>query len=80
MTWGKLYWPFFLILTSALFLGPELIALFTNWHNTLSQYSWAELNVSPRIPVHTIAWWISVMAWALFVVVITAHIWFRRFA
>jgi len=80
MTWGRLYWPFFIVVTSALFLGPELIAIFTNAANTLSEYSWAELNVNPRIPMHTVAWYTSLIAWLLFVVVITAHIWWRKFS
>jgi hypothetical protein len=78
MTWGRYYWPFFLVLVSLLFLGPELIALFTNAANTLSEYAWAELNVSPRIPVHTIAWWVSLLAFILAVFVLVAHIWFKR--
>ena len=77
MTWGKYYWPFYLILLSLLFLVPELIALFTNYMNTLSQYTWAELNVNPHISAHTIAWYLSLSGWVLFVIVITLHIWFR---
>lgn len=79
MTWGRLYWPFFIIVTSALFLGPELIATFTNRANTLSEYAWAELRVS-GLAIHDIAWYISIVAWLLFVVVITAHIWWRSFS
>lgn len=75
MTWGKLYWPFYLIVASLLFLGPELIALFTNVQNTLSDYARYELNVSAQVTVHTIAWYVSLIGWALFVVVISLHIW-----
>lgn len=77
MTWGRYYWPFFLVLSGLLFLIPEIIALVTNFRNTLSQYSWAELHVNPHIAVHTMAWYISICGWLLFVIVITAHIWFR---
>lgn len=78
MTWGKEYWPIFLIVVSVLFAVPELYALFTNVLNTLSDYSWFELHVRPGINRHTIAWWISLSAWAVFAVVITGHIWFRN--
>jgi hypothetical protein len=77
MTWGAIYWPIFLIGTSLTFLGPELYALFTNWKNTLSDYSWTELHVSPGITVHTVAWYISLIAWLLVVVVLTLHIWWE---
>ena len=36
MTWGRHYWPWFLITGSLGFGIPELIALFTNSANTLS--------------------------------------------
>lgn len=77
ITWGIFYWPYWIVLTSLTFLVPEVIALVTNWRNTLSNYAWTELNVSPHITVHTIAWYISLIVWLLFVVVITAHIWWE---
>lgn len=80
MTWGRYYWPFFIVVASLLFLGPELIALFTNRSNTLSEYAWHELNVNPRIPVHTLAWWISLIAFILAIFVLVIHIWFKRIA
>lgn len=77
-TWGLLYWPFFMSTVSLLFLPAELIALFTNSVNTLSDYSWYELGVNGRmIPSHPIPWGLSFIGWVLFVVVITGHIWFR---
>lgn len=78
MLWGKLYWPFFLILTSCLFLIPELIGLFTNPANTLSEYAWDELDVHGFQHIHTLAWWLSLCSWGLFVVIITLHIWWKR--
>lgn len=75
ITWGGFYWPYWIILTSLTFGVPEVIALFTNYMNTLSEYAWHELNVSPHVTVHTIAWYASIIIWLLFVVVITAHIW-----
>lgn len=79
MTWGLAYWPSFLTASSALFALPELIALFTNAQNTLSDYCWRELSVNVTFGhgAHTFAWWSSLIAWLLFVVIITLHIWWR---
>lgn len=78
VSWGKYYWPYFLLLTSLIFAVPELIALFTNVKNTLSDYARYELNVTPHLTVHTLAWWVSISAWLLFAVVITVHIWWGK--
>lgn len=75
MNWGRLYWPYWMIMTSLTFAVPELIAIGTNVKNTLSDYARAELNVAPHVTVHTVAWWVSLLVWALFVVVISLHIW-----
>ncbi len=75
ITWGRYYWPYWIILTSATFGVPEIIAIVTNYLNTLSEYARYELNVSPHVTVHTVAWYASLTVWILFVVVITAHIW-----
>jgi hypothetical protein len=80
--WGRLYWPYWMILTSLTFLGPELGALFTDVRNTLSDYARYELNVGVALPghgVHTLAWWASLTGWGVFVVVITLHIWWAKF-
>lgn len=78
MTWGRYYWPYFIILVTGLFGIPEIIALIVNPANTLSDYSWAELHVGHSYPpLHTMAWLVSLIAWGLFVVVITWHIWWR---
>jgi hypothetical protein len=76
ITWGRVYWPVFLLVASLLFAIPELIAIFTNAANTLSEYAWQELKVG-TFPVHTAARWISLIVWLVFVAVITAHIWWR---
>jgi hypothetical protein len=78
--WGNFYWPRFLIAVSLAFALPELYALVTNQANTLSDYSWGELSVQQHEPllIHTVAWWLSLVAWCLFAVAITAHIWFRK--
>ena len=78
--WGKIYWPIALTVASVIMFGiPELIALFTNPANTLSDYSWSELNVTVAYGhgIHTVAWWASIVVWFVFVVVITIHIWWR---
>ena len=75
MTWGKVWWPWWIILTSTTFGVPEIIAIVTNYLNTLSEYARYELNVAPHVTVHTVAWYVSLIVWLLFVVVITAHIW-----
>lgn len=78
--WGNTYWPIGLIAASVAFLVPELYALFTNVRNTLSWYCWRELHVGTAYGhgVHTAAWWLSIAAWLVFVVVITGHIWFGK--
>lgn len=64
---------------------PESIALlqYTGTHldNTLSFYARTELHVSVATvaTVHTLAWWLSFLMWMMFVVFITAHIWFDQF-
>jgi hypothetical protein len=89
MTWGKVYWPVFLIISSVwVMLGfgiPETIALFTHpsthLDNTLSFYSRTELHasVATATTMHTAAWWLSFVVWMMFVIFITAHIWFDQF-
>lgn len=80
ITWGMVYWPVGLCVVSLLFILAELYALFTNGANTLSWFCWHELNVSTALhfqPVaHHAAWWLSLVAWVIFTVVITLHIWF----
>jgi hypothetical protein len=87
ITWGRDWWPLFLIISSVwVLLGfgiPELIALFSapanHLDNTLSDYARTELNVSAQLTKHTIAWWLSFLVWMLFTVTITLHIWFDQF-
>lgn len=76
ITWGLWYWPAFLISVSLAFLAPESVAFFTNHANTLSDYSWLQLSVNST-GRHIFAWYASLIAWSVFTVVITAHIWFR---
>lgn len=75
--WGHVWWPVYLILCGVLFIVPECIALVTNASNTLSEYCWKELAASPKLPLHTVAWNISLIGWLLAVIVLTIHIWFK---
>lgn len=77
MTWGRYWWPIYLTVASIAFLVPEIIALVTDAANTLSYYARVELNLVPGHigTAHTIAWWFSLCAWGLFIVIITLHIW-----
>lgn len=82
ITWGKEYWTTGLLAAAVYFLAGEITALFTNVANTLSDYSRYELGIpSVQVPgasVHyTLAWSLSLVAWWLFVGVITWHIWFQ---
>ena len=79
ITWGLYYWPTYLTIGSLFFLIPELVALFTNAANTLSDYCWRELSVNVTFGhgAHTVAWWFSLVSWGMFIVLITMHIWWR---
>jgi hypothetical protein len=79
MKWGLHYWPGYLTVASLFFLVPELFALATNPANTLSDYCWHELDVTRALEftMHSVAWYASLAAWIVFVLVITLHIWFR---
>lgn len=82
MTWGKEYWPWYLILASLAFLIPESIALAVNTRNTLSDYAWYELNVktpTQAFSAHTAAWFLSLGVWIVIAIWLTYHIWFERF-
>jgi hypothetical protein len=75
--WGYTYWPVALLVAIAGLFGiPELIALFTNRGNTLSEYAWHELYIG-SFPAHSAARWVSLVVWLIFVVIITLHIWWR---
>jgi hypothetical protein len=77
ITWGKYYWPIALLIAAVGMFGiPELIALFTNHANTLSDYSWEELGVH-GVRIDNVAWVFSLVVWLMFVVIITLHIWWK---
>ena len=82
MTWGRWWWPIFLIVTSIAFLVPEVIALATNAKNTLSDYAWYELNISvPKegFTAHTAAWFLSLGVWLVIAAWLSFPIWFETF-
>lgn len=79
MTWGKWYWTVMLIVASAMFLFPEAYALFTNHANTLSDYARYELGAGTAVHfnAHTIAWYLTLIAWLFVTTWLTYHIWFE---
>lgn len=80
--WGIFYWPYWILMVSATFLGPEIYALFTNATNTLSEYSWGALHVygGEHLLLHSAAWWISLIVVIVAMGVLITHIWFRGLA
>jgi hypothetical protein len=82
MTWAREYWPIALaVAILGLFGIPETIALFTNWSNTLSDWSRYELgitNLRQPFDKHTLVWVITMFAWVLLVGWVTYHIWFEE--
>ncbi len=80
-TWGPSYWPWFLIVVTLAFLGPEIAALLTNSANTLSDYAWGHLSVQQgqRFSQHDAAWLLTLGVWLTTAFWLTAHIWFYRF-
>lgn len=82
MTWGRAYWPWFLIVTSLAFIVPEVVALIVNAKNTLSDYAWYELNVKTpheAFSAHTAAWFLSLGMWLVIAIWLTFHVWFETF-
>lgn len=84
ITWGHWYWPWALLIVSivagGLFFPAEFYALFTNDHNTLSDFARTELDITTafgaQTRLHTLAWWSSLVVWSGFAIWITGHIWF----
>lgn len=81
MTWGPHYWPWFLIMASIAFLGPEIVALVTHSGNSLSQYIWQILHVPTRGQPwpHTAAWFLSQGAFITGAVWLVFHFWYHKF-
>lgn len=82
MTWGKTYWSWFLIVVTLGFAIPEVIALITNYKNTLSDYARFELDITTpteAFGAHSAAWLLSLGLWLVLAFWLTFHIWFERF-
>lgn len=81
-TWGKTYWPIWLLILVVSFLGPEIYALASgNASNTLSAWVWRALQVSNR---ESLLMWSATDflvfgAWAVLVVWLTGHFFFGLF-
>jgi len=78
MTWGRWYWPVWMIV-GCLTLGiPEIVALCRDVRNTLSYWVWGALNVEVNrdwTAAHYLVFggWLTVVSW------LTWHFFFRRF-
>lgn len=80
-TWGRRYWPWFLVIVSVAFLTPEIFALCTNTANTLSDYAWHELHLSltAKRQVHDAAWFLTQGAYITVAFWLLMHIWYQQF-
>ena len=80
-TWGPDYWPWLLIAVSLAVLGPEIYALLTNTANTLSWYSWHELQITPHeaFKRHNAAWRLSQGTFLVVTFWLWLHIWYMTF-
>lgn len=81
ITWGHVYWPWYLAVTAIGFLTPELYALFTNTDNTLSDYAWHELGVSlsTKPIVHSAAWLLTQGMFIVMAIWLVLHIWYHEY-
>ena len=83
MTWGKTYWPVWLVCVLITFLGPEIYALITNKSNTLTDWVRYALHIAPK---ETIGQWSAAdlllfCAYAtVFIVWLPFHFWFDKFS
>lgn len=79
--WGNWYWPTWLCVSVAAFLGPELYALVCNWRDTLSAWVWRSLKLAPHEPVWS--WnatdYLVFGVWLVLVSWLTFHFFFMRF-
>lgn len=79
MTWGRIYWPIWLVFTTLTFLGPEVSALTSNVDNTLSEWVWGALHVTKDHQEWTAAHFLVFGNWLVLVIWLTYHFFFRRF-
>lgn len=81
MTWGHVYWPYYLIVAAILFLSPEIYALVTNSANTLSAYVWQLLHVPTKGQhwSHTAAWLLTQGMFIVTVFWLWRHFWWHEY-
>lgn len=83
MTWGKDYWPIWLVCVLLTFLGPEVDGLIYNDKNTLTDWVRYALHISPG---ESIGQWSAAdlllfLAYAsVFIVWLPFHFWFDKFS
>lgn len=80
-TWGNWYWPVWLIIVTATFLGPEIYSLITDHGpNTLSAWVWKTLQItSDESPLQwSAADALSFGVYLVIVVWLAFHFWFGR--
>lgn len=81
--WGAVYWPVWLGIAIASFLGPEIYALVSGHpENTLSDWVWRSLKIAKNqsFLTWTAADFLVFGCWIVLAVWLTAHFFFRRFA
>lgn len=82
MTWGRWYWPLFLVASLLLLLIPEIYALVTNYHNSLSYWVWTSLRVNQGAPIDswTAPHYLAAGVYLVVVTWLTGHLFFRWWA
>lgn len=78
-TWGRYYWPLWIVAMGLTLLVPEVYALATNAGNTLSAFVWHEMRVQDG---DTIWRWdalrlLTFGAWCVLFAWLTGHLWFH---
>jgi hypothetical protein len=79
--WSNNYWPIWLLVTLATFLGPEGYALASNAQNTLSDWVWRQLKITQN--ENPFQWsatdYLIFGLWIVLVTWLTWHFFFRKF-
>ena len=73
MTWGRIYWPLFLVFITVAFMTPEGYALATGKANTLSYWVWRELRPASAQWYLSLGFYLTVVSWLVY------HFWFKEF-
>lgn len=81
-TWGTWYWPAWLLIVLAAFLGPEIYALVSgNAANTLSAWVWRTLKITAG---ESVSQWsaldfLTFGVWLVLIVWLSFHFWTGHF-